>query len=82
MVSETEVTEDQESQAIEAKDDEEDAKDIKTSQSIMEERSSNLVFDTDDAMASVDPYGTNIYKGVKLSNTNTTVNEVRPLVAY
>ena len=77
MVSETEVTEGgQESQAVEAKEQEEHSEDLLTSIH-SSNASRNLVVDTDDAMASVDPYGTNVYKGVKLSNTDTVLNEVR-----
>ena len=77
MVSETEVTEGGlESQAVEAKEQEEHSEDHLTSIH-SSNASRNLVVDTDDAMASVDPYGTNVYKGVKLSNTDTVLNEVR-----
>lgn len=74
MVSETEVMEGQETEAVEAKEQEEEDDHGKDAHLLSKSR--NLVFDTDDAMASVDPYGTNVYKGVKLSSTDAVMNEV------
>ena len=73
VVSVTEVSEDQELQAVEAKEDDESKPESQ------KQIAEGMVWDTDDAMASVDPYGTNVYKGVQLSNSDGAANEVSVL---
>lgn len=76
VVSVTEVNEDQELQVVEAKEDDDNYESKPESRKQIAE---GMVWDTDDAMASVDPYGTNVYKGVQLSNSDGAANEVSVL---